>query len=308
VSKIRELLGDTVIYGLSTILGRLLNWLLLPLYIRTLSIEDNGYLTYQYGFIAIFQVLLTFGFETGFFRFAKNENFKQVFTSLLKFTIFSCSIFLLLVVFFNSKLESWLDIHDKGPVLIFMAAILFIDTISNLPFSLMRFNRESVKYSTYRFGQVLLTIVLNLLFLVFLPYINFSTESFFGFLGNEKYRLFNVFLANFLASFIVLILLSRYIFKNFRNSDVSIVQQVLWYSFPNILVGFFGMINLNIDRLMIPKLIRDDNVYEILGVYGANFKLGVLMAIFTQSFRLAFEPFFFKNQEEDNIPKPMQEL
>ncbi len=302
MSGIKKLAGETIVYGVSTILGRFLNWFLLPLYLRVLSVEDNGYLTYVYGYIAVFQVIMTFGFETGFFRYAKKSTIKDVFTTLFISTAF---IAVLIQVGLMSNQSYWSQLIDlKGYTKLIGIAglILLFDAVSNLPYAVLRFEGRSLKYGLLRFSQVLITITLNLFFLLVVPKLENKGILVFqklGIFGDNM--LVNVFIANLLGSFYSVIVLSKTIVIYFSKFDYKIFKEVFIYSFPLMIIGVLGMINLNVDKILLPHLIRSNQGFESLGIYGANFKIGVLMAIFTQSFRLAFEPYFYKNRDEANI-------
>ncbi|MFT3741043.1 MAG: polysaccharide biosynthesis C-terminal domain-containing protein [Breznakibacter sp.] len=299
MGNIKALAGQTVVYGFSTIFGRLLSWFMLPLYVRYMSESDNGLLTYLYSYIAIIQVILAFGFETGFFRFAKNENLNKVFGTLFSFVAAFSFVFVLLVFVFVDPISTAMGINDRSLVLL-VSFILGADAIGNLPFALLRHKNQAFKYALFRLLQVIIMVGLNLFFLVVYP--KYSQELSFleciGILPDNL--LFNVFYSNLMGSLFIPIVLIKSTVRHYSGFDYKLFKQVLVYSFPILIVGIFGMVNYNLDKILLPHLIKSDNGFGDLGVYGANYKIGVLMAIFTQSFRLAFEPFLFKNKSEGN--------
>lgn len=301
MGNIKSLAGDTIIYGVSTILGRLLNWLLFPLYLRTLSIPDNGVLTYLYAIVAIVQIIMSFGFETSFFRFAKTHGVKVVFSTLFSFIVVFSLLFLVVILFNADFVSSFVDLPGKTDLILYVVGILVFDAIANLPFSILRYENKSLKYAFLRFTQIIVIVSFNLLFLLLIPYLLRSSGNVYlhkTFIDNG---LSFVFLSNLIGSFFVLFFLYREILDNFVKPDIKLFKLIWHYSLPILLVGIFGMINLNADKLILPHIVDDVDNFKQLGIYGANFKIGVLMALFTQSFRLAFEPFFFKNSHESNI-------
>ncbi|MBN2166674.1 MAG: oligosaccharide flippase family protein [Marinilabiliaceae bacterium] len=297
MSNVKKLAAETIVYGASTVLGKLLNWLLLPLYVRTLSVENNGYITYLYSIIGIAQVLLTFGFETGFFRFVSKNTVKTVFTTLFSFLLFASFIFLTFSFFYKDDLAIKLGIVGKENIVFIIAILLVFDSIISIPFALLRYFEKSLKYSLLRFLQVIVTCFFNILFLVYFPQLDIEWIQKFT-IDND---LRNVFIANLIGSLFAFIFLIKLIFNSIDKISFTLFKRVFTYSYPIWIVGIFGMFNLNGDKILLQKFLNSDNEMEVVGIYGANFKLGVLMAIFTQSFRLAFEPFFFKNRDLGNV-------
>lgn len=297
MGNIKALAGQTIVYGFSTIFGRLLSWFLLPLYVRYMSENDNGLLTYLYSYIAIIQVILTFGFETGFFRFAKSENLNKVFGTLFSFVGVFSLVFIALTILFINPISTLMDIDDKA-LIVMVSLILGADAIGNLPFALLRYKNQAFKYALFRLIQVLIMVGLNLFFLMVYPKYP-ETFFFLKYAGiHAGNTLFNVFFSNFVGSLFIPFILIKSTVTHYARFDFDLFKRVLGYSFPILIVGVFGMLNYNLDKILLPHLIRSDNGFGDLGVYGANYKIGVLMAIFTQSFRLAFEPFLFKNKSE----------
>ena len=297
MSKIKQLAGETVLYGVSTVLSKLLNWLLMPLFVRTLSIEDNGYIIFFYSIIAIIQVVLTFGFETGFFRFVSVFPANKVFSTLLSFiTAVGITLFISVLVF-DDFFTIILNAGGLGNIIVLITAILIIDSISALPFALLRYYEKSLKYAFLRLIQVIIICISNWILLVTFP--KHLSNSL---LESINYNpLASVFISNLLGSVVVLIFLGKTIFSNITSISIDILKKVFHYSYPIWFVGIFGIFNQVGDKILLNKFLSGNDNYDVLGIYGNNFKLGVLMALFTQSFRLAFEPFFFKYNNSANI-------
>jgi O-antigen/teichoic acid export membrane protein len=294
VGKLKSLAGDTIIYGFSTILGRLLNWLLTPFYLRTIAQNDFGVVVNIYSIIAVLLVVGTLGFETGYFRYVKDDNRNRLFDSLSAGVLFVGILLTCLLYLFADSLSSWFEIsHVEGNIMLVTGLVVLVDSLNSIPFAQLRFENKSVKYAVLRFVQVLITVFFNILFLVVL-----RGKSFWIFDFSDSYCVYNIILANLLASFaITLYFIPRFIKRSYEFC-FPLFRQVFAYSFPLVGMGLFGMLNQNIEKIILVKLVNDMEPYKSLAIYGANYKIGVLMAIFTQSFRMAFEPFFFKESKD----------
>lgn len=258
-----------------------------------------GIVTQMYGYIAILLVVLTYGFETSFFRFAKTKNFSSVFTTAITSIVSTSVLFLLVVVLFKDSLASYFSKGFSAPLILMMSLIVAIDATSSIIFAKIRYEGKSVRFGLLKLLNVIVLIGLNIYFLYWIP-LQQGTNFFISFVGlgiidNQAYY---VLLANFIASLTILVILLRDIYRSFSGFDFRLLLRMLKYSFPILIVGITGMVNIQVDKILIPKIIGGDEGFRQLAIYGANFKIGVLMAMFTQSFRLAFEPFFFKDHSE----------
>ena len=295
MKKLYKIAGDTVLYGSSTILGRLINWLLTPFYIRTLLQDEFGVVVNIYSFIAVLLVVNTLGFETGYFRFVKEYDSRKVRDSLIAgIGIFSVVFIILTLIFLPHISTLFGGIHKIEWIVLLAVLIVAGDAINSIPFAHFRYKNQALKYSGFRLLQIILTVVFNLIYLVLFPYLIKKGHHLPGYIFNNDLRVFYVFWSNFLSTFIIFLIFIPGILKDKFTISKNILRTVFKYSFPIVLVGLFGILNQNIDKMLIPYLIKSDDPFKQLAIYGANFKIGVLMALFTQSFRLAFEPFFFK--------------
>ncbi|WP_066630304.1 lipopolysaccharide biosynthesis protein [Labilibacter marinus] len=302
MSKIKSLAGDTIVYGGSTILLRLLNWLLMPYYIRTMDGVQYGIVTQVYGYIAILLVILTYGFETSFFRFAKEREFSKVFTTAITSIVSTSALFVFLVVLLQDQLHILTDKKLSSELIVIVGILVAIDAISSIIFAKIRYEGKSVRFALLKLINIIILISFNLYFLYWVPR-NFGNNGYrivdwFSYSGNQS---FFVLLSNLIASFSVLILILPDLFKKLSSVDFSLLKQMYKYSYPILIVGITGMVNMQLDKILIPEMIGGDEGLKQLAIYGANFKIGVLMAMFTQSFRLAFEPYFFKDHKKGNI-------
>ena len=295
-SSIKSLASQTVVYGATTMLGRLLNWLLMPFYIRTLTTLEYGVIVNVYGVISLLQVIFTYGLETGYFRFGSKENSSVVLKTTVNMLLFTSALLIFLSFAFATPLNNLLYDGNYKEAVILMGIIVAVDSFISIPFANLRLQNRAYKFGVIKLISIFLNIFFNLFFLLFIPwtikngYLNDSLVSLYS-LGNG---VFYVLFSNLISSAAILIFFVTDL-KLKSKFDSQLCKQLLKYSWPVLLVGITGMITQNSDKILMPKLIKNNGL-ESLAIYGANFKIGVLMSLFTQSFRFAFEPFFFNNK------------
>ncbi|MCT4616012.1 MAG: oligosaccharide flippase family protein [Marinifilaceae bacterium] len=299
MSIIKKLAGETVIYGLSSIVGRFLNWLLVPLYTNILLPAEYGVVTKLMAYVAVCMVLLTYGLETAYFRFAsKPENKEEkVFSNCISSILFSSISFGLLVYLCSTWLVAFLDISAHPSYLFLLLGTVLMDVVMAIPFARLRMQSKAMRYAILKLVNIFTNIGLNLFFFLLYPWLrtNISFDLFDNILGAD-FGLGYIFLSYFIASLVNLVLLIPS-FSGFRfGLDYSFYKQILKYAFPILIVSLCGMLNLQIDKILLPELLNATDVNYQLGIYGANIKLAVIMTMFIQAFRYAFEPFFFKMQ------------
>ena len=211
MNPLKKLMGETVIYGFSTILGRFINWLLVPLYTRVLSPVDNGISTNLMGYVALLVVLLTYGTETGFFRFATKENKDKVFSTLLSSLLFTSTIFLILSFSFLPQIVNFLEIGNHPIYFVLLIVTIFIDVISTLPFALLRMEGKALRFGVIKFVNILINVGLNLFFYLLCPFLEKRGISvpFYQVDGGVVY-IFFYYLISYTFSFLMLL---PYIFR-----------------------------------------------------------------------------------------------
>lgn len=295
MSAIRKLAGQTAIYGLPTIVGRLLNYLLVPLYTseRAFQPSEYGVLSELYAWVTFFIILIPFGMETTFFRFINSkENKEEVFrNSFLTVGIISLS-FLLLTTLFKNPIASTMGYADFPAFIILLASIITLDAITGVPMAKLRAEFKAKRFARIHFTAIVVNILLNLLVI-------------FVLFDKERPLLMVAYIlgANVLASSVKLI----GTINNFKNIQFKfnkeLVREMLKYSFPLVIAGFAGMINETIDRAMMkPLLISTGQTKEYalsqVGIYSACYKLAMIVTIFLQAYRYAAEPFFFSQAKD----------
>ncbi|MDT0294617.1 polysaccharide biosynthesis C-terminal domain-containing protein [Mesonia ostreae] len=291
MSTLKRFFQDTFIYGLATVLPRLMNFLLVPLLTGSLENADYSDNTTFYIYAAFFNVLLTYGMETSFFRYfsrhkEKNKIFSTAFISLTITTI----LFFAVVWTYNVELAKYVDLKLRYFNL--LISVIALDTLVVIPFALLRATGKPIKFSIIKVLNIGMYVALNYFFLWMVPKFNISL----GFLDYSNDLVTYVFIANLIASLFTFILLSPYFFKTKLVFDWSILKQFLNYGWPIMVAGLAYVINENFDKWLIPQLLGKD----INGAYAACYKIAVFMTVFIQGFRLGAEPFFFNHAQEKN--------
>ncbi|NLO02485.1 MAG: oligosaccharide flippase family protein [Bacteroidales bacterium] len=299
----KKLAGETAIYGMSSIVGRFLNWWLVPYYSFLFAPEVFGVVTNLYSYVAFFLVLLIYGMETSFFRYAsKSDKPEEVFsTSLISVFLTSIS-FVLVVSLFRNSIASLIRYSEHPEYILWLGIILSIDAFTSIPFARLRLNNRPLKFAFVKLAGIGINIGFNIFFLSVCPKIIASDpNSFINHFYSPETGVGYVFISNLISSLVTLILLMPEILKVTLKFDRKLLIQMLSYGFPILIVGLCGMVNQNIDKILIPFLVPEEhNPMFQVGVYGANYKLAVLMNMFIQAFRYAFEPFFFSMKSSDD--------
>lgn len=295
---------------MGTIVPRLLNYLLLPIYTRFLLREEYGIVTELYAYIAFFFVLLMYGMETTFFRYAEEEKKPgKVFSTSLISVFFTSSLFFLLVWLFIEPVSGLLQYPHHQDYILMSAGIVAIDAFTAIQFAYLRQQQKPIRFSLIRIITVSISVGLNLYYVWFCDATyKQNPDSPWLFLYNPEYRVGYVFLSNLIASLASIVLLLPQLFKIRLKLDPVLLRKMLIYALPLLIIGVTGMVNEVIDKIIfkylapVPAAIEDADRYIMgqLGVYGANYKLAVLMTLFIQMFRYAAEPFFFAQAKESN--------
>lgn len=263
--------------------------------------EEYGVVTNMYAYVAFFLVLLTYGMETSYFRYAsKSKNPEEVYSTSIISLFFTSFSFVLLATVFQHEIAALINYPDHPEYIWWFALILSIDAFTAIPFARLRLNNRPIKFAFIKFVFIGFNIAFNLFFISLCPKImEQHPDSFINLIYSKDIGVGYVFISNLLASLITLVLLIPEIFRITFVFNTTLMKQMLNYGFPILIVGLTGMVNQNIDKVLLPFLIPEnqDPMFQ-LGVYGASYKLAVLMNMFIQAFRYAFEPFFFAQSGE----------
>jgi O-antigen/teichoic acid export membrane protein len=292
----KGLAGQTMIYGLGTIVPRLLNYILLtPFYTRIFSHDTSQYgtLSVLYAYSAFLLVLLTFGMETTYFRFSvKKENEQTTFNHTFLSTAFFAILFLLCALIFKNSIANQIGYEHNSNFIVFFAFIIFFDVVTAVPFARLRNQNKALKFVIIKLVNIVTNIILNVFF--FLICRN-SSIDFFSSLYNENIGVGYAFISNMIASAVSFIIM----ISEYRNVKFvinwKIYKEMLIYSWPLIIIGLGGMVNEVADKILLKYYTKAPFVpLEQIAEYSANYKIAMLMSIFIQMFKYAAEPYFFK--------------
>ena len=285
MSEMKSLAKDTAIYGLSSIIGKFLNYLLVPLYTYVLArTDDYGIVTNLYAWTALLLVILTYGMETGFFRFANREDYdaKSVYKTAFLTLLSTSTLFALFVVVFQQPIADGMGYSGHESFITMMAITVALDAFACIPFAYLRYQKRPILFAALKLLFVVLNIGFNLLFLVILGL-------------ND---VFYVFLSNILATIIQTLCLLPFTLPKGGHYDAQVLKQMLRYSLPLLVLGVAGIMNQTLDRILFPYLYTGADAQAQLGIYGACFKVAMVMMMFTQAFRYAYEPFVFAKHKD----------
>jgi len=300
----KSLAKDTAIYGMSSIIGRFLNWMLVPMYVRLFTEGEYGIVTNIYAYVAFVFVLLTYGMETTFFRYVNkdNENPGTVYSTTLISLLSTSSIFTLVCFLFSSPISSWMGYAGNENYIIMMAATVSIDAFCCIPFAYLRYKKRPIRFASLKLLSIFLNIGLNIFFLILCPQIYKSNPELISSFYNPDFGIGYIFVSNLIASVVTLLFLfPQYTGFNY-SFDKALFKRMLKYTWPLLILGIAGVINQTFDKMIFPLLFSDRGEAEAqLGIYSACAKIAVVMTMATQAFRYAYEPFVFaKTKDKDN--------
>ncbi len=288
-NPIKTLVGQTAIYGLSSIVGRFLNYLLVPVYTAVLPVKDYGVVSELYAYVAFLIVFLTFGMETAYFHFLQKKEDKQsVFNSSLLTVLLLNSGFGILILLFYQPFADLMLYGDHPEYIILLGIIVLIDAISSIPLAKLRAEEKAVKFATIQLSSIFTNIGLNLFFL----FILFDPDR------PEEGILF-ILIANLISSLVKPIALIKDFLGVRWQIEWSIMKEMVFYSFPLMIAGMAGIVNETIDRILLKQVLYDGTIESLqeateqVGIYSASYKLAMLVTIFLQAYRYAAEPYFF---------------
>ncbi len=286
MNPLKKLAGQTVIYGLSSVIGRLLNYLLVPLYTRYFLPAEYGIVTEIYAYVAFLVILLTYGLETAFFRFSKKGNdVKDVYSTVLISLTFSSLIFVFLMFSGSYSIANFLGHGIESSFVRWFAIIIALDAVSSISFAKLREEEKAVRFTLIRVLNIFINISLNLYFIV---YNGFGIEY--------------IFISNLISSIFTILCLFPEMLSVKLVFDIILWKKMMIYALPLLVAGLAGMINETVDRVLLKQLLPNQELAaHELGLYGAFYKLSIIMILFIQTFRFAAEPFFFaKYKQKDD--------
>lgn len=310
--SIKSLAGQTIYYGFSNIASKLLTYFLTPLYLELMTQASYGEMSTVYAYVPFMNIILTYGMETAFFRFAKKENSQTVLsTSTISLLFSTISFTILLLLFRGPIVDSYIGelggLNGHPGFFTYLVLIMAFDALTAIPFAQLRLENKPVRYAVIRLAGILTTIGFNVLFLVVVPKMYAAGHTWLPNIrpGNQ---LGYIYLSNMLGSGITFLLFIPQIIRIRWQFDTAMWKQMLNYAVPLIFFGMAGMVNETFDRAwFLPQFLPGNNMTdkkELIGIYAANYKLAILITMFIQAFKLGAEPFFFK-QAEGKDPQKM---
>jgi O-antigen/teichoic acid export membrane protein len=304
MNPLKRLAGQTAVYGLPSILGRILGYLLVPLYTRVFWPGDYGTVNVFYAYASFLMVILTYGMETAFFRFNEaEENKEKVFSAGMISLVVSSLVFLFVTSVFAQPVARWIDYPDHKEYVIWFAWMLSLDALSAIPFARLRSQNKARRFATIKFINIFINIGLNLFFLLLCPYlVNHLKEGpvtkILHLVYRSDWRIEYIFISNLIASAATLILLIPQYSGLRWQIDKKLWRRMIIYAFPLLFAGMAGMVNETFDRLLLRYLLPENIASYQVGIYSACYKISILMTIFIQAYKYAAEPFFFAQAKE----------
>ena len=306
MAGLKSLAKQTAGYGASSIIGRFLNYLLVPLYTAKLSAASGGYgvVTNVYAIVALLLVCLTYGMETGFFRFAnkKEEDTSLVYSTVLIGVGTSSALFVLLSLFFLPAISGFLGYQEHPEFIGMMLVVVAMDAFQSILFAHLRYQNRALTFATYKLLFIVGNILVNLFFFLWAPLIYQAHPAWIAWIYDPSYGVGYAFLANLICTSFIMLLFFPELCKVHFRYDGALMKRIFRYSFPILILGLVGILNQTIDKILFPFLMgQTPEATMQLGIYGAASKVAMIMMMFTQAFRYAYEPFVFgKSQDKDN--------
>lgn len=319
MSDIKRLASQTAVYGIPTIVGRFLNYFLVPLYTYNIATQDYGVVSELYAYVAFLMIILTYGMETAFFRFSQDYDKSKVYNTALFSLMVSTTLFLLITFLSLSPICSAMQYSNHKTYIALFLIILALDALRAIPYAFLRRENMAKRFAFIKTVDIFSNILFNLFFIALCPILYnkgfYLITSWF----NPNDLVLYIFISNCLASFISFILLIPQ-FSQFRfNIDFKVLKRMLVYGFPVMIGGLAGMVNETFDRIALKHLVTiPDNITDTakiaeykmsqIGIYGACYKLSIVISLFIQAFKFAAEPFFFSKMKQQDAKKSYSEV
>jgi len=303
LSGFKTLFKQTFIYGLATVLPRMLSFILVPLYTNpeVLSVEEYGRVSFIFAYFVLFNVVLAYGMETAFFRFFNKENHQEKVTSTSAISLILSSFTLLGIAFlFKNQISTLINIELKYLNLVFI--ILLLDALVIIPFAWLRATAKPIRYAIIKILNVAVNLGLNIFLLLYLKDLA-DGNSFFDSIYIKDFEISYIFISNLIASGLTLALLVPFYTKIKFKFDTALWKQMMQYATPVLIAGIAFSINETFDRILLEKLLPPNIADEQIGMYSACYKLALFMTLFATAFRLGIEPYFFSHSKSENPQK-----
>lgn len=304
MSALRSLFKQTFIYGLATVLPRMLSFLLVPLYTTEgvlSSVAEYGQVSVIFSYFVLFNVILAYGMETAFFRFFNKQKDKAAVLSTSSISlVISSLLFFTLALYLQEQIASLIEIPSKYINLVIW--ILLLDALVIIPFAWLRATERPMRYAVIKILNVVINLGLNIFFLLALPQL-LTESSIYDLIYKPNFEISYIFIANLVASAFTLLLLLRFYTKIQLKFDKLLWKQMIRYAFPVLVAGVAFSINETFDRILLDRLLPSDIAETEIGMYSACYKIALFMTLFATAYRLGIEPFFFSHSNTENPQK-----
>ncbi len=308
MSSIKKLAGQTVIYGGTSIISRLINYLMVPVHTYIFGTGEYGVVGELYAYVSLLIVLLTYGMETAYFRFNStvpdDEKNKVYGTSLVSLLVTSV-IFIAAMLFYNQNVASLLNHDDHPEYITWFALVIAFDAISTMPFARLRAQNRPRKFAFVKFANIFVNVFVTLFFLILCPWLlkmNVMPDA-VNAIYDKEIGIGYIFLANLAASAVTLLLLFSEIHPSRLSFNWKLWKQMIFYAFPLLIFGLAGIVNETMDRILLKELSPADIAQSQVGIYSACYKISILMTIFIQAFKYAAEPFIFAKAKDSDAKR-----
>ncbi|MCH3923796.1 MAG: oligosaccharide flippase family protein [Bacteroidales bacterium] len=308
MSDIKRLAGQTAIYGIPTIVGRFLNYFLVPLYTYNIATQDYGVVSELYAYVSFLMIILTYGMETAFFRFSQDNDKSVVYNTALLSLFTSSSLFLIITFICLNPICSALEYSDHKTYIVLFLLILALDSLRAIPYALLRRENKPKRFAFVKSIDIFSNIFLNLFFIALCPTLYKSGNILITPWFNPNDLVLYIFVSNLMASSISFLLLMPEYMQFKTKFDFKLLKKMLSYGFPVMIGGLAGMVNETFDRIALKHLVsipetlttaKEISAYKMsqIGIYGACYKLSIVISLFIQAFKFAAEPFFFSKMK-----------
>ena len=314
MNPFKKLAGQTAIYGIPTIVGRLLTQFLTPLYTYGIyTTGEYGVVTSMYAYVSFLLVLLTYGMETALFRFSQSETDKDKVYSTSLISLLSTSVvFIVLAGMYAGPIASAIKLNGHGEYVMWFALILGADAIANITFAKLREQNKAKRFAFIKSVNITAWIFLNVFFIWFCPRVHSHPDSSLYPLIEKVYNpaigVGYIFISNLIASVLTIVLLFPDMFRIRFSFDTVLWKRMMVYALPLLVAGMAGMVNETMDRILLTYLLPADQAMSQVGIYGACYKVAIIMTVFIQTFRFAAEPFFFSHAKEKDAAQTYADI
>ena len=311
-SEVKKLAGQTAIYGGTTVLSRLLNYLLVPLHTYLFSnAADYGVVGELYAWTSLFIVILTYGMETAFFRFSQDEGVKdRVYSTVVGSLLVTSTLFIVLCSVFAQPIADWLRYPAHPEYVRWFSVIIGVDALTSIFFAHLRFLNKALRFAAVKLTNILVNVILNLFFLLLCPWLLTKNpdSAFVNAIYNPEIGVGYIFIANLVASVVTLLMLFPGILRQKFVFDWQLWKKMFRYAFPLLIFGLAGIVNETMDRVLIKRLSLAAEPQASVGIYSACYKISILMTIVIQAFKYAAEPFFFRKAKDKDAKETYAEV